>query len=151
MEPSRFDTLSRSLAAPRTRRGLLGTLTALGAGLIGAHAAGAQVSQISCGNQACASNPGVCKPGCVCCAYTNSITGQVINSRCRPPGTCAPGTVACPPGQVLTAAGVCGDPVGTMTLRFAFTVASCCCWTFIDLAGWAPNRTYDYIRERYRV
>ena len=92
MDPRRFDTLARSLAAPKSRRGLIGGLVALGAGLLGARGTtNAQVSQVSCGNQFCASNPGVCNPGCVCCVYTNPITGQVTNSRCRPPGTCSPG------------------------------------------------------------
>ncbi len=92
MDPRRFDTLARSLAVPKTRRGFLGGLAALGAGLLGAGAAvraDAQVTQAQCGNVVCASNPGICKPGCVCCVYPNG------NSRCRPPQDCtAPGTVA---------------------------------------------------------
>ena len=93
MDPRRFDSLTRSLASATTRRGLLGSLATIGAGLFGARGnASAQVTQVSCGNQFCASNPGGCKPGCVCCVYTNPITGTVINSRCRPPGTCSPGT-----------------------------------------------------------
>ncbi len=84
-----FDRLARSLATPKTRRGLLGSLAALGAGLFGTRAVDAQVTQVSCGNQVCASNPGGCKAGCVCCVYPNG------NSRCRPPQDCAaPGTVA---------------------------------------------------------
>ena len=92
MDDRRFDSLARTFAAPKTRRGLLGSLAALGAGLLGARTyqeAGAQVSQVQCGNQFCASNPGGCNPGCVCCVYPNG------NSRCRPPGQCtSPGTVA---------------------------------------------------------
>ncbi len=89
MDPRRFDSLARSIAAPKTRRGLLGTLAAFGAGLGGARAGDAQVSQAQCGNKVCASNPGVCTGGCVCCAYSNG------NSRCLPPTKCtAPGTVA---------------------------------------------------------
>ncbi len=90
MDPQSFDSLVRSLAAPKSRRGLLGTLAALGAGLLGAHATDAQqVTQAQCGNVICGSNPGVCNPGCVCCTYSNG------NSRCLPPTKCtAPGTVA---------------------------------------------------------
>ncbi len=89
VEPRRFDSLTRSLASPKTRRGLLGSLTALGAGLLGAQVADAQVTQALCGNVVCGSNPGICNPGCVCCTYSNG------NSRCMPPNKCtAPGTVA---------------------------------------------------------
>src|SRR5215207_2484900 len=87
MDPSRFDSLSRSLATAKSRRGFLGTLAALGAGLLGARAADAQVTQAFCGNVVCRTNPGICKPGCVCCVWSNT------NSRCMPPGNCS-GTVA---------------------------------------------------------
>ncbi len=115
MDARSFDRLSRSLAAPTSRRSFLGSLAAIASGFISSRGTDAQVSQIQCGNQACASNPGSCASGCVCCAYTNSITGSVINSRCRPPGTCSPGTVACPPGQVIGSTGTCGVPTTTTT------------------------------------
>ncbi len=87
MNPRRFDALTQSLASATTRRGLLGTLAALGAGLLGARATDAQVTQAQCGNVTCKSNPGKCATGCVCCVYPNG------NSRCRPPQDCtAPGT-----------------------------------------------------------
>lgn len=86
MDPRRFDSLTRSLASPKTRRGLLGSLAALGAGLFGARTADAQVTQAQCGNKICAANPGVCTNGCVCCVWSNG------NSRCTPPGNCT-GTV----------------------------------------------------------
>ena len=77
MDPRSFDRLARSFATPKTRRGLLGAVAALGAGLFGARGAGAQVTQTYCGNQAVRqTNPGSCKPGCVCCVYTNPITGD---------------------------------------------------------------------------
>ena len=103
MDGRRFDELTRALGSPENRRGfvkgLLGAgLAAVGLGRFSGSQADAQVSQVYCGNQMCASNPGGCKPGCVCCAYTNAVTGTVINSRCRPPGTCSPGTTVCPPG-----------------------------------------------------
>jgi hypothetical protein len=123
VDPHSFDLLARSLAAPKSRRGLLGSLAALSAGLLEAGHAGAQVSQLSCGNKICASNPGICNDGCVCCVYTNPITGRVFNSRCRPPGTCSPRTVACPPGQVLGPSGVCAAPTTTTTTTA--TTAGC--------------------------
>jgi hypothetical protein len=92
-----FDALTKSLAMAKTRRGFLGTLAALGAGLLGARAADAQVTQAQCGNRVCAANPGVCTNGCVCCVYPNG------NSRCRPPQDCtAPGTVVSPPTTTTT-------------------------------------------------
>ena len=89
MDPQRFDSLARTLAAPKTRRGLLGAAAALVAGLTGRRAVGAQVTQAQCGNKVCAANPAVCTNGCVCCVYGNG------NSRCRPPGDCT-GTIAGP-------------------------------------------------------
>ena len=99
LDEDRFDDLSRRLARGLYRRQALAGLAAGVAAALGLRAtrdAGAQMTQVYCGNQACASNPGGCKPGCVCCTYTNAITGQVINSRCRPPGTCSPGQTICP-------------------------------------------------------
>ena len=109
MDDRHFDSLARSLAGPKTRRGFLGSFAAVGAGLFGARVAGAQVSQAQCGNTACASNPGICKPGCVCCVYPNG------NSRCRPPQDCtAPGTIVgpapCDPFQTRDATGACVHP-----------------------------------------
>ena len=92
---------------PKTRRGILGAMAALAAGLSGRRAADAQVTQASCGNVVCY-NRGTqtvnvtCKPGCVCCVFGNG------NSRCMPPGSCT-GTITCPicqNGQVCES-GVC--------------------------------------------
>jgi hypothetical protein len=104
--PLRFDSFTRSLVVSTSRRGLLGGLATFAAGLVGKRAAAAQVSQVTCGNKFCYDRRtqtvlDVCADGCVCCVYTNSITGTVINSRCRPPGTCSPGIALCPPGEVV--------------------------------------------------
>ncbi len=114
MDGRRFDNLTRALGAPENRRrflkGLLGAgLATVGLGRLAGSEADAQVTQVYCGNQFCDSNPGGCKPGCVCCTYTNAVTGQVINSRCRPPGTCSPGTTVCPPGKFVDPALGCVD------------------------------------------
>ncbi len=93
MDSRRFDALTQSLAAAKTRRGLLGSLAALGAGLLGTRATEAQVTQAQCGNVICKTNPGKCNDGCVCCVYSNG------NSRCRPPGQCSPGSAVCPAGE----------------------------------------------------
>ena len=53
MDPRSFDALTRTFAAPKTRRGLLGAIAAIGAGLLGAKAADAQVTQAQCGNVVC--------------------------------------------------------------------------------------------------
>lgn len=95
MDPHRFDTLARSLATPKTRRGFLGGLAALGAGLFGASAGGAQVSQAHCGNVICRTNPGKCKAGCVCCVFSNG------NSRCMPPASCS-GVITSPTTTTTT-------------------------------------------------
>src|SRR5688572_2942234 len=76
MDGRRFDDLTRALGAPGSRRGFLkgllgASLAAAGLGRFAGSDADAQVSQVYCGNQFCASNPGGCKPGCVCCTYTN--------------------------------------------------------------------------------
>ena len=87
MEGNRFDNLTRTLASTKTRRGFIGTLAALGAGLTGARGVEGQ-SHASCGNVLCWSNPGVRAAGCVCCGYSNG------NSRCRPASQCTgPGSV----------------------------------------------------------
>ncbi len=106
MDRRRFDALARSLAAPKSRRGVLGSLAALAAGLVGARSAEAQVSQAFCGNVVCKNNPGICKPGCVCCVWSNG------NSRCMPPNACT-GTIITPPSQGTCAAGqdVCVNEV----------------------------------------
>jgi hypothetical protein len=111
MDPRRFDSLAKSLAAPRSRRGVLGSIAALAAGLIGARSAGAEVSQAFCGNSTCAGNAGICKPGCVCCTYSNG------NSRCMPPSRCT-GTIECP-----NAADLCG---GVCCPTNQFCVADAC-------------------------
>ena len=101
MDPRRFDSLARSFATPRTRRGFLGALASLGAGLLGGRAAAAQVTQASCGNVVCY-NRGTrtvdvaCAAGCVCCVYANG------NSRCRPPGGCTGGVIVSPPTTTTT-------------------------------------------------
>src|SRR5215203_898452 len=106
LDEDRFDDLSRRLARGLSRRQALAGLTAGVAAALGLRAtrdAGAQVTQVYCGNPACASNPGGCKPGCVCYVYTDAV-GQVTNSRCRPPGTCSPGTQAGGPPTTTTSA-----------------------------------------------
>jgi hypothetical protein len=102
VDPRRFDSLTRSLAAPKSRRGFLGTLAALGAGLGARRAAGAQVTQAQCGNVVCYNRSTqtvdvACSPGCVCCVFSNG------NSRCMPPGNCS-GVVTSPTTTTTTAA-----------------------------------------------
>ena len=117
MDPRRFDALAQSLAGAKTRRGLLGTLAALGAGMLGARtpqrAEAQQVTQAFCGNVVCGSNPAICKAGCVCCTYSNG------NSRCRPPGSCAPGTevVVTPPCFTVTGEGLAPNSTAVLTLE----------------------------------
>ena len=115
-----FDALARSLAAHRSRRGLLGAALVAAAGALGLRGAEAQVTQVQCGNQMCASKPGGCNAGCVCCLYTNPITGTVINSRCRPPGTCSPGVEAggaTTPAPTTTVAPITTTVAPTTTVR----------------------------------
>ena len=102
MDQGRFDSLTRSLASAKSRRGFLGSLAALGAGLLGVRAADAQVTQAQCGNVVCydrrtQTQTVACAPGCVCCVYGNG------NSRCQPAGSCG-GTVVSPTTTTTTAA-----------------------------------------------
>ena len=98
MDSRSFDRFTRSLAAPKSRRGVLAGLAAI---VAGARAAGAQVTQAQCGNKTCRNNPGRCADGCVCCVYANG------NARCRPPGTCGSGTEVSP-CQAAPNGGPCG-------------------------------------------
>jgi hypothetical protein len=127
MDQTRFDALARSLAASRTRRGLLGSIASLGMGLLGTLAAGAQITQAQCGNKVCASNPAVCTNGCVCCVYPNG------NSRCRPPQDCAaPGIVAtttttpapCGPFRTRDGTGACVHPCTLTSCPGCFACAA---------------------------
>ncbi len=96
MDGNRFDDMSRKLAAGVSRRAAVKAAAAALLGAIGVRrVAGAQVTQATCGNVVCASNPGICKPGCVCCAFSNG------NSRCMPPGNCS-GTVVGPGATTTT-------------------------------------------------
>jgi hypothetical protein len=85
MDPRRFDSLTRALAEPKTRRGLLATFGAFAAGALGAHVGRAQNG---------------CPPG------------QTLNRKgeCH----CPPGTDACPDGcfdlrKDLANCGECGQ------------------------------------------
>jgi hypothetical protein len=98
MDGNRFDSLTRTLASNRTRRGFLGSLVAIGAGLVGARGADAQGTQAQCGNVICRSDPGVCPPGCVCCGYSNG------NSRCRPASQCTGSGTVIPTTTTTTTA-----------------------------------------------
>ncbi len=85
MNPRRFDSLTRSLATPKTRRGLLGSLAAVAAGLLGARATDAQVTQAQCGNVVCAQQPGqVATPG-ASAASTPTATPAAGRPRTAPP------------------------------------------------------------------
>lgn len=114
MEDRNFDDLTRTLARGLSRRSAVKVAVA---GLLGAlgHRAGAdaQVSQAFCGNVVCATDPGVCNDGCVCCGFPNG------NSRCRPADKCnGPGFII-PPGPATTAA-----PTTTSTTTAAPTTTS---------------------------
>jgi uncharacterized protein YndB with AHSA1/START domain len=88
--------LASGASRRRVLKGIAGGLAAGFAAAVGRREeAEAQVSQARCGNQICASNPGGCNDGCVCCVYGNG------NSRCRPPGECGSGTETCGPGEVV--------------------------------------------------
>ena len=113
MDPRRFDSLTRALAAPKSRRGFLGSLAALGAGLLGSRTAEAQVTQAQCGNKVCAAKPGACTNGCVCCVWDNG------NSRCVPPGSCS-GMIVRPGTTTTTTAA----PTATSTSAPTTTTAA---------------------------
>ena len=90
MDPRRFDSLARSLAASKTRRGFFGSVAALAAGALGLRAAGAQVSQRSAAtSSARATRPGVPRAASVASIPTATpAAGRLAQ--------CSPGQAACP-------------------------------------------------------
>jgi hypothetical protein len=89
MDGSRFDRLARFLAGGASRRGVLGGLLGLGAGLVGIRPTGAQT----------------CLPGRI---YRRGV-GCICKLTGRPP---AGGTCPCPRGQIDT-----GDGQGCLACR----------------------------------
>jgi len=117
VDPRRFDSLARSLAAPKSRRGFLGTLAAIAAGLGARRAADAQVTQAQCGNVLCYDRTTntvnvACAPGCVCCVWSNG------NNRCVPAGTCT-GTVTSPTTTAAPTTTTTQQPTTTTTTTTA--------------------------------
>jgi hypothetical protein len=107
MDPTRFDTLTRSLAAPRTRRGLVGAVAALA---IGVRAASAQAAcppgQTANRKGDCSCPPGTdaCPDGCYDQKRDLYNCGRC--GRTCIGGECRKGECRCPAGSVLCA-GVC--------------------------------------------
>ncbi len=122
MDPTRFDALARSLAAPQTRRSLLGSLAALGAGLaVGARAASAQ----SCppgqtankkGVCACPGGTDACNDGCFALKRDPANCGRCGNA-CLPGEVCQKGECRCPRGAA------CGCPAGEVPCNGSCTSA----------------------------
>src|SRR5215207_5081706 len=120
MDGQRFDNLVKELVGGTSRRHVLKGLAGLVAGGLGfslgrQRAAAQEVTQAFCGNVVCGSNPGVCKPGCVCCTWSNG------NSRCMPPSKCTPpGTVA----TTTTTAAPTTTPTTTSTTTSTTTTST---------------------------
>lgn len=90
MDGSRFDRMTRRVAARRLGLASLATAAAIVAGAFTRQGASAITY---CGNSGpCHTTPGMCggldldgdgvPDGCVCCAARNRVTGQITNSRC---------------------------------------------------------------------
>ena len=123
MESRRFDALTRSLAASKTRRGLLGGLAAL---IAGVRAASAQTScppgQVanSKGDCSCPAGTDPCPDGCFNkktdfnnCGRCGFVCGEgqiCQKGECK----CPRGASCCPPGQVLGPSGVCVAPTSCL-------------------------------------
>ena len=106
MDDRRFDALTRSLAAPKTRRGLLGGLLAFAAGALGASAQGCPPGQTANRKGDCSCPPGTdaCPDGCF-----NKKTDPNNCGGCGRTcigGECRKGECRCPSGSVLCD-GVC--------------------------------------------
>lgn len=111
MDGTRFDDLSRAMAAGISRRAAMkGTVAGILAAL-GLRTVAEAGPQAQCGNVLCATDPGICNPGCVCCLYSNG------NSRCRPPSQCTgSGTITCPAGtQFCTITSTCSECCGDLS------------------------------------
>src|SRR5687768_9678187 len=80
MDDARFDALTRVLAAPGSRRRVLGVLGA-GIAAVGLRRRSAE-AQI-CPNLVCRTEPEVCPPDCPCCVFPNG------NNRCLSVTRCA--------------------------------------------------------------
>lgn len=102
MEPRRFDDIVRSLAAPRSRRGLLGGLGIL---LLGARSAAAQTS---CPDGRPPNRRGECR----CPAGTDACPGGGCVDKKRDPNNCGGCGRFCDGGRVCVK-GECRCPAGT--------------------------------------
>ena len=108
MDGDRFDKITRSLASDASRRrvlkGIAGGIAAGFAAVAGRREqTGALAVQAICGYVVCASNPGACANGCVCCIYSNGNSRCMSSDRCTGTPTCGPGetfdpTLGCVPG-----------------------------------------------------
>jgi hypothetical protein len=115
VDSGRFDSLTRSLAAAKTRRGLLGGLAALVAG------ARATSAQDGCPLPGQTRNT---KGQCNCPAGTDPCPTGCFNKK-TDPGNCGRCGTACPPGAACVK-GECRCPAGGCTTTTTTTAAPTC-------------------------
>jgi hypothetical protein len=119
VESQRFDDLIRVLAAPKSRRGLLGRfVAAAGAAVVAGlpwQREGVSAQTLPCGDLGCRCTTGPtsnCVPGLVCCPTNGDLPGGT--GTCTAPGQCF--------GGFCSADGV-GCPA---TCRFGANCLDCC-------------------------
>lgn len=127
MDDRHFDSLARSLAAPKSRRGFL---AALGALVTGANAAGLTSAQSACPPGQTANRKGDCScpPGTAACPTgcfdhrTDPANCGACGSICLPGQVCRKGACACPDGRQPSPDSGCLDqPAPTTTAAPATT------------------------------
>jgi hypothetical protein len=106
LDGSRFDRLARSMASARSRRGLLGGLLGLGAGLAGLASGGAACPPgqvLGAGRRCLCRLTGRPPAGGVCPCPAGQCD---FGAGCAPSACCA--DADCPPTQSCLAEGICG-------------------------------------------
>lgn len=117
MDQRRFDAVARSLAAPRTRRGLLGSLAAL---VVGVRAGAAQdgcppgQTKNKKGQCNCPAGTTPCPDGCYNTKNNPSNCGACGNA-CLPGQICQKGECRCPGGAKPDRVNGCGAASTTTT------------------------------------
>lgn len=134
MEPRRFDTMARSLATPKSRRGLLAGIGLLAAEFLGNTSASAQPSTCPPGTQPdkkaggcrCAAGRDGCPLGCADLKRDPLNCGRCSNA-CPRGAVCRKGRCECPPGGCTPESGDCDLYSANGGACYTTETTSVCC------------------------